>query len=113
MPPGRRAKELRIFVSETDKIEGRPLYEAIVERCRELEIAGATVTRGVKGYGEKGGMHEAHLLRHDRPVVIVVVDEAEKVAKLAAAVEGMIDTGLMMEAEVEVKRVMKPAGGRG
>jgi len=73
--------------------------------CRQLEIAGATVFRGLEGYGETAELHRAHMLRHDQPIVIVVADMAEKVAALAQAVEPMMDTGLMAVSDVEMIRL--------
>jgi PII-like signaling protein len=70
----------------------RPLYEAIVEKCREMKIAGATVFRGLEGYGETGEMHRAHLVRHDQPILISIVDTAENIACLAPVIEQMMDT---------------------
>lgn len=73
--------------------------------CRQLEIAGATVFRGLEGYGETAELHRAHMLRHDQPIVIVVADMAEQVAALAQAVEPMMDTGLMAVSDVEMIRL--------
>jgi PII-like signaling protein len=73
--------------------------------CRQLEIAGATVFRGLEGYGETAELHRAHMLRHDQPIVIVVADMAEQVAALAQAVEPMMDTGLMAASDVEMIRL--------
>jgi len=58
-----KAKMLRIHFGEDDKWQGKPLYQAIVEKCRELDIAGATVYRGIEGYGASTLIHRAHLLR--------------------------------------------------
>lgn len=105
------AKLLRIHIVESDRYDGKPLYEAIVDECRRLEIAGATVFRGLEGYGETAELHRSHLLRRDQPIVIVVVDTAEKVAVLAQAVEPMIDTGLLAISEVGMIRVERRSGG--
>ncbi|HKE23853.1 MAG TPA: DUF190 domain-containing protein [Bryobacteraceae bacterium] len=105
-----RAEILRIHVSESDRHQGKPLYEAIVARCRELKIAGATVFLGVEGYGETAEMHKAHLVRSDCPVVITVVDSPENIARLVPAVADMIDTGLMATSPVEMIRVEKELG---
>jgi len=102
-----RAKLLRIHISESDRFGGKPLYEAIVAKCRELKVAGATVFRGLEGYGETAEMHRAHLVRHDQPVIITVVDSGENLAALIPAVEEMMDTGLMAMSDVEVVRVEK------
>jgi PII-like signaling protein len=87
-------KLLRIFVGESDRCHGRPLYEAIVLKARELGLAGATVWRGIEGYGATSRIHTTKLLRlsEDLPVLIEIVDTEEKV--LAALPE--LDT--LMEA---------------
>jgi PII-like signaling protein len=107
MNPGQPAKLLRIHIAESDRYEGKVLYEAIIDKCRELGIAGATVFLGLEGYGETGSMHRAHLIHHDRPVIVTVVDSAANVAALVAAAEKMIDTGLMAVSEVRIIRVQK------
>jgi uncharacterized protein len=102
-----RAEILRIHISEADRHGGKPLYEAIVARCRELKIAGATVFLGVEGYGETAELHKSHLVRSDRPVIVTVVDSAENIARLIPAVADMMDTGLMATSTVEMMRVQK------
>lgn len=104
------AKLLRIHIGESDRRDGKPLYEAMVAECRRLKIAGATVFRGLEGYGDTATLHRPHMLRRDEPIVIVVVDTAEKVAALAEALEPMIDTGLMAISDVEMIRVEKRSG---
>jgi PII-like signaling protein len=81
------ASLLRIHISESDRYQGKPLYEAIVGKCREMKIAGATVVRGVEGYGETEEMHKAHIVHHDRPILITIVDAAEHLAPLIPVVE--------------------------
>jgi PII-like signaling protein len=103
------AKLLRIHISEGDRFQGKPLYEAIVTRCRELKIAGATVFRGLEGYGETAEMHRSHLARHDQPIVISIVDSTENLDRLVAAIEEMMDTGLIALSDVQVTRVQKNA----
>ena len=98
------AKLLRIHISESDQVGGMPLYEAIVQKCRELDIAGATVFRGLEGYGETGELRRSHWVRHGEPIVVTIVDSADNVAALAAAVEPMMDTGLMALSDVQVVR---------
>ena len=112
MQPEYPAKLLRIHISEADRFQGKPLYEAIVATCRELKIAGATVFRGLEGYGESAEMHKSHLTRHDQPILISIVDTAENLSRLVPVVEQMMDTGLMAMSEVRVVRVQKkaPAG---
>ncbi len=103
------AKLLRIHILEGNKFQGKPLYEAVVAKCRELKIAGATVIRGLEGYGESAEMHRPHLARHDQPIVISIVDTAENLAGLIPVVEEMMGTGLMAVSDVRVVRVQKKA----
>ena len=105
MQPSHPAKLLRLHFSEQDKYQGKLLYEAIVEKCRELHIAGATVFRGLEGYGESAEIHRAHLFIHDQPIVVTVIDSGEKIQRLIETVEPMMDTGLMAISDVEVRRV--------
>ena len=76
------AKLLRLHFGEADQYNGKPLYEAIVNRCREMKIAGATVFRGLEGYGESAEIHRHHLGRKDQPIVVTIVDTEENVARL-------------------------------
>lgn len=101
------SKILRIHISEADRFEGKPLYEAIVAKCREMKIAGATVFRGLEGYGESAEMHCSHLARRDQPIVISIVDTAENLSRLVPVVEDMMDTGLMATSDVQVVRVQR------
>jgi PII-like signaling protein len=107
MLQGQPARLLRIHISESDRYQGKPLYEAIVDKCRELQIAGATVLRGLEGYGETAEMHKAHLLHHDQPILISIVDTPDHLARLMPAVEAMMDTGLMTVSDVISVRVQK------
>ena len=107
MKPAVPAKLLRIHIAEADRFRGRPLYEAIVNKCREMKIAGATVFRGLEGYGESAEIHKAHLTRHDQPILITIVDSQENVERLVPAVEEMMDTGLVSLSDVTVVRVQK------
>jgi PII-like signaling protein len=109
MLPEQPAKLLRIHLKESDRYQGKPLYEAIVDKCREMKIAGATVFRGLEGYGETAEMHKSHLIRHDQPILITIVDTAESLARLVPAVEEMMDTGLIAISEVRMVRVQKAA----
>lgn len=101
------ARLLRIHVSESDRYEGQPLYEAIIAKCREMKIAGATVFRGLEGYGETAEMHRAHLIRHDQPIVVTIVDTAENLETLVPMVEEMLDTGMLAVSEVRMIRVQR------
>ncbi len=101
------AKILRLHVSEGEQYQGAPLHEAIVQRCREMKIAGATVLRGLEGYGETGGMNRYHVGGGDRPIIVVVVDSAEKIAQLTPVVEGMMSTGMLAVSDAGMIRVQR------
>jgi uncharacterized protein len=105
MQQAQPAKVLQIHISESDRHQDQPLHEAIVAKCREKRIAGVTVFRGLEGYGGMAEMHRPHLLRHDQPIVIVVVDSAERVAELLPALEEMMDTGTIAVADAMAIRV--------
>ena len=113
MQPEYPAKLLRIHISEADRFQGKPLYEAIVATCRELKIAGATVFRGLEGYGESAEMHKSHLARHDQPILISIVDTDDNLRRLVPVVEEMMDTGLMAVSDVRVVRVQKKVPEKG
>jgi uncharacterized protein len=107
MPAPSPAKILRLHFSEHDRYQGKPLYEAIVDKCRELRIAGATVYRGLEGYGETSEIHRSHVLTHDLPIVVSIVDSAENVARLLPVVEEMMDKGLIAMSDVEMIRIQR------
>ena len=92
---------LRIFIGESDKWNGRPLYEAIIFKAREMGIAGATMLRGMMGYGAASRIHTAKILRlsEDMPVVVEIVDSADKIAALLPEIEEMAEGGLLMTLE--------------
>jgi uncharacterized protein len=113
MSPEQPAKLLRIHISEHDHHLGKPLYEALVEKCRELKISGATVFRGLEGYGETAGLHKGRLMSHEQPIVIAIVDSADNVALLMRAAGEMMDTGMMAVSEVRALRVQKKAPEQG
>jgi len=108
-----KAKMLRIHFGEDDKWQNKPLYEAIVIKCRELDIAGATVFRGIEGYGASTLIHKRHLLfSSDRPIMVTVIDTEEKISKLIPALDEMVDEGLIAMSEVEVIRYVHQDGVR-
>jgi PII-like signaling protein len=104
------ARLLRLHFTERDRYRGKPLYEAIVEKCVELKIAGATVFRGLEGFGDNAEIHRSHLLTHDLPIVIQIVDSEENIQRLLRVVEDMMDKGLIAMSDVEVLRIQKAAG---
>ena len=95
---------LRIFVGESDKVGHRPLYEAIVLRARESGLAGATVLRGVMGYGKNSILHTTKILRlsEDLPMIIEIVDSLEKVEAFLPVLDEMITDGLVTLEKVKV-----------
>jgi len=109
-----KAKMLRVHFGEADKWRGKPLYEAIVERCRELDIAGATVFRGIEGYGASTLIHRSHLFRRgaDLPIMVAIVDTEDKVKKLFPVLDEMVDEGLIAMSDVEVVRYIHQEGVR-
>jgi PII-like signaling protein len=104
----KKAKLLRLHFGESDQYKGKPLYEAIVNRCKELKIAGATVFRGLEGFGETAEIHRHHLIRKDQPIVVTIVDTPENMARLIPEIEAMMDTGMIATSDVECMRIEKP-----
>jgi PII-like signaling protein len=105
-----KAKMMQLFLGEADRFDGEPLYEAIVKRLRMLDIAGATVYRGILGYGAKGHTHREHFLHisKDLPVMIEVVDAPEKIEKAAQAIEAMMEEGLILLSDADFVRLVRP-----
>ena len=103
-----KARLMRIFLGEADQWHGELLYEAIVKRLRMMDIAGATVYRGILGYGAKGHTHKQNFLHlsRDLPVMIAVVDAEEKLAQASQAVEEMIEDGLIVFSDVDIVRLV-------
>ena len=93
-----KAKMLRIHVGEADRHEGDPLYEAIVRRARQLDIAGATVYRGILGYGAQKRIRHPKALSFskDAPILITVIDEEEKVDRLLVALDDLLTEGCLV-----------------
>jgi hypothetical protein len=96
---------LRIFVGESDKCQGRPLYEWIVRKAREQGLAGATVLRGLEGFGAHSRLHTAKILRlsTDLPIVVEIVDTEEKIQAFLPAIDDAIGEGLATLEKVEVR----------
>ena len=104
-----KAKLMRIFPGEADRWNEEPLYDAIVKRLRMLDISGATVYRGVLGYGVKGHTHKQNFLHtsRDLPVMIAVVETEEKLSRAAEAVEEMLQDGLIAVSDVDMVRLIR------
>ena len=96
---------LRIFVGESDKHEGLPLYEWIVRKARKQGLAGATVLRGLEGFGAHSRLHTAKILRlsTDLPIVVEIVDTEEKIHNFLPAIDDAIGEGLATLEKVEVR----------
>lgn len=97
---------LRIFIGESDRFQGKPLYEAIVLKAREMQLAGATVLRGPMGYGRSSHLHTAKILRlsEDLPLVIEIVDAEDKINSFLPVLDGMMSHGLITQEKVKVYR---------
>ena len=96
---------LRIFVGESDKHDGKPLYEWLVLKAREAGLAGATVLRGIEGFGAHSRLHTAKILRlsEDLPIVVEIVDALEKIEAFMPVVDGAIGEGLATLERVQVR----------
>lgn len=95
---------LRIYIGESNRHGGVPLYEAIVQRARERGLAGATVLRGVEGFGARSRIHRASILRlsEDLPIVVEIVDERAKIETFLEEIEPMIGDGMVTVEAVQV-----------
>jgi uncharacterized protein len=102
---------LRIFIGESDRHQGRPLHEAIVLKAREQHLAGATVLRGVMGYGKSSRLHTSKILRlsYDLPIVIEITDSEEKINGFLPFLDGMISGGLVTMERVRTIRYVGTA----
>lgn len=103
-----KARLMRIYMGESDRWQGEPLHEAIVTRLRLMDIAGATVYRGILGYGAKGHTHKSGRLglAHDLPVMISVVDSDDKLARAINEIETMMQDGIIVLSDVDVIRLV-------
>ena len=96
---------LRVFVGESDKHDGKPLYEWIILKAREAGLAGATALRGIEGFGAHSRLHTAKILRlsEDLPIVIEIVDALEKIERFLPVIDGSIVEGLATLERVKVR----------
>jgi uncharacterized protein len=106
MKMSRDAVLLRIFIGENDKVGHQPLYEAIVLKAREMQLAGATVLRGPMGFGHSSVLHTTKILRlsQDLPLLIEIVDSEDKIDAFVAAIEPMMGSALVTTEKVKVIR---------
>ncbi|MGH7142909.1 MAG: DUF190 domain-containing protein [Planctomycetota bacterium] len=95
---------LRIFIGESDRWHGQPLYEAIVLKAREKRLAGATVLQGPMGFGANSHLHTTKVLRlsEDLPMIIEIVDEEEKIQAFLPEIDGMVTEGMVTMEKVRV-----------
>jgi PII-like signaling protein len=100
----------RIYIGESDHLDGRPLYEAIVETLRARGVAGATVLRGIEGYGRAARLHTASVLRlsSDLPILIEVVDREDRLRAVLPEIDAMVPEGLITLEHVEVIAYRSP-----
>ncbi len=103
-----KARLMRIYLGESDRWQGEPLYDAIVKRLKMMDIAGATVYQGILGYGVKGHTHKSGILpfSRDLPVMITVVDSEEKLARVVDEIEPMMQDALIVFSDVDVIRLV-------
>jgi uncharacterized protein len=101
-----QARMLRIHFTEADKWEGQPLHEAIVAKCIQLGLSGATVYRGLEGFGASARIYHARSLSISKnaPIMVTVIDREEQIQKLIPHLDRMIDGGLVASSTVEVIR---------
>ena len=98
-------EQLTIYIDETDQWQGKPLYRALVETARQQGLAGATVTRGVEGYGARQHhrIHTARIMElAELPVVVTIIDQTEAIARFLPTVQAMVQVGLVVQNPVNV-----------
>ena len=102
----------RIYIGESDCHDGQPLYEAIVGVLRERGVAGATVLRGIEGYGRAARLHTTRILRlsEDLPILIEVVDREDRLRAVLPEIDAMVEGGLITLEPVEVIAYRSPKG---
>ncbi len=95
---------LRVFVGESDRWQGRPLYEAIVRSARQQGLAGATVLRGMQGFGAHSRIHTSNILRlsEDLPVVVEIVDRPDRIERFLPTLDEMVDEGMVTLEKVRI-----------
>jgi PII-like signaling protein len=108
------AKHIRIFLGEADRFEDEPLYAAIIKKLRMMEFSGATVYRGILGYGAKGHTRKAGRfhLSHDCPIMISVVEKVDRASELVEVVAGMMLDGMIVTSDVELHKIVHEISGK-
>lgn len=107
-----RATRVMIYMGESDRWQHRPLHSAIVEMLRQEGCAGATVVKGVEGFGKASRLHTANILRlsEDLPVVLTYIDTPDRVRRVMPRIEQMVGGGLIVVEEVQVRRYTDGGG---
>lgn len=104
-----RAKRLRIYIGEADSWKGKSLYQALVLKSKELDLAGATIYSGCMGFGANSRIHSSSSLSADLPILIEIIDSEEYIQKFRPVIDLMVREGLVTIDEVEVvKYGIKP-----
>ena len=100
----------RIYIGESDRHDGQPLYEAIVHLLRERGVAGATVLRGIEGYGRAARLHTTRILRlsEDLPILVEVIDREDRLRAVLPEIDAMVEGGLITLEKVEVMTYRSP-----
>jgi len=103
----KKARMMRIYLGEDDEWEGEPLYRAIVKKLHDLGVVGATVQRGVEGYGRAGAIHrQKHfVVSGDLPMTVIAVDTEEKIMKALPVIAGMVKDGIINLIDVDVVEI--------
>ena len=98
------AQLIRIFIGENDHWQGKPLYDAIVLEAREQGMAGATVLRGIQGFGAHSRIHTTRILRlsEDLPIVVEIIDRKERIQKILPVLDTMVAEGLITLENIRV-----------
>ena len=111
---GGEGQDAPIYFGEDDKWDDQPLYRAIVQKCRELDIAGATVLRGFAGYGASTLIRRSHhfSFSSDAPILVSVVDSEDKIQQLLPHLDKMVREGLVAMSDVEVIKYVHQEGIR-
>ncbi|MGA8531792.1 MAG: DUF190 domain-containing protein [Acidobacteriaceae bacterium] len=108
------ARMLRVYFGESDRWQGKPLQEAILDRCEELGIASAVVYRGTEGYGSSTRIHRASPWKfsRDAPMMVSILDTETQIARLIPHLEAMVGEGLIASSAVEVIRLSRTTRDR-
>ena len=105
------AEVLQIFVAADERHGDRPLHEALVDACREHDLAGVTVFRNAEGFDDSSTITHEHWFRHEEPVAVMIVDRPECLDQFLNAVEPWITHGMLIRSSARVRRIQPTSGG--